>query len=103
MSAGVVEFICSNNLPQGVEKLAELLKNTISEGIYSPFKGPFYTKRREVIDQNGKGLTFEQIITMDWLAENVEGSIPLLGELSEEAKATVESAGAAVHTAEEEA
>ncbi len=102
MSAGVVEFICSNNLPQGVKKLAELLKSTISEGVYSPFKGPFYTKRKEIIDQEGIGLSFEQIITMDWLAENVEGGIPLLGELSEEAKLTVESAGAPVHVLEEE-
>lgn len=102
MSAGVVEFICSNNLPDGVRKLAELLKSTISEGIYSPFKGPFYTQRKEIIDQAENGLNFEQIITMDWLAENVQGAIPLLGELSEEAKATVESAGAPIHVLEEE-
>ena len=101
MSAGVVELICSNNLPKGVRKLADLLKSTISEGIYNPFKGPFYTQRGEMIDVDGNGLNFEQIISMDWLTENVEGVIPLYGELSEEAKATVESAGAPIHVLED--
>ena len=49
-----------------------------------------------MIDPEGQGLTFEQIITMDWLGENVEGAIPVYEQLSEEAKATVESAGAAI-------
>ena len=102
MSAGVVEFICSNNLPQGVKKMAELLKNTISEGIFNPFQGPFYTQEKDVIDPDGTGLNFEQIITMDWLAENVEGMIPGFSELSDEAKATVESAGAPIPVLEEE-
>ena len=101
MSAGVVELICSNNLPNGVRKLTELLKNTISEGIYNPFKGPFCTQSGETVDHEGEGLNFEQIITMDWLAENVEGGIPLYGELSDEAKSTVESAGAPVQVLED--
>lgn len=101
MSAGVVEFICSNNLPEGVKKLAELLKDTISEGVYNPFKGPFHTQQGEVIDMDGNGLDFEQIIMMDWLTENVIGVIPLFGELSEDAKATVKSAGTPIQVLED--
>ena len=96
MSAGVVEFICSKNLPESVRRLAELLKENIVNNVYSPFKGPFVTKDGNVIDKEGKGLTFEEIITMNWLMENVEGVIPVYEQLSEDGKATVESAGAPV-------
>ena len=96
MSAGVVEFVCSKNLPESVKKLAELLKENVIKNVYNPFTGPYRTQNGDVIDPEGQGLTFEQIITMDWLGENVEGAIPVYEQLSEEAKATVESAGAAI-------
>lgn len=94
MSAGVVEFVCSKNLPESVRKLAELLKENIVKNVYNPFRGPYRTQSGEVIDPEGEGFTFEQIITMDWLGENIEGIIPVYDQLSDEAKATVESAGA---------
>ena len=94
MSAGVVELICSNKLPEGIHKLAELLKDSICSGLCRPFRGPFRAQNGEVIDKDRQGLSFEQIITMEWLAENVEGSIPTYEQLNDEGKATVESAGA---------
>lgn len=96
MSAGVVEFICSKNLPESVRKLAELLKENIIKNVYNPFRGPYKSQNGEIIDEEGQGLTFEQIITMDWLGENVVGEIPVYEQLSEEGKATVESAGAPI-------
>lgn len=96
MSAGVVELICSNNLPESVRKLAELLKESICTGLFSPFCGPLRTQSGEVIDAEGQGLSLEQIVSMDWLAENVYGVIPSYEQLNEEGRATVESAGAPV-------
>lgn len=93
MSAGVVELICSNKLPEGVQKLAELLKDSICSGLCRPFCGPFRAQNGDVIDKDRQGLNFEQIITMDWLAENIEGSIPTYEELNDDGRATVESAG----------
>lgn len=94
MSAEVVEFVCSKNLPESVKKLANLLKENIMKNVYSPFNGPFYTNAGDVIDSEGAGLSFEEIITMNWLNENVEGVIPVYEQLSEDGKATVDSAGA---------
>lgn len=93
MSAGVVELICSGNLPNGVKKTAKLLKDSIITGLYSPFSGPFQSQSGEIIDPDGEGLRLEQIITMDWLASNVVGEIPGFDQLNDAAKATVESAG----------
>jgi len=94
MSAGVVELIYSKNLPNGVRKLAELLETTICSGVYNPFCGPITLQSGELIDSEGKGLSLEEVITMDWLLGNVEGSIPEYEKLDDEGRATVESAGA---------
>ena len=96
MSADVVEFVCSKNMPGSVRKLADLLKENIIKNVYSPFNGPFFTNTGDVIDPEGVGLSFEEIITMNWLNENVEGVIPVYEQLSEDGKATVESAGAPI-------
>lgn len=96
MSAGVVELICSQNLPEGVRKLTELLKDSICSGIFSPFSGPIRTQSGKVIDPEGEGIRLEEIITMDWLADNVVGAIPRYEQLNDDGKATVESAGAPI-------
>lgn len=93
ISAGVVEMICSKNIPTGVRKLVDLLKETISTGLYHPFTGPIQTNQGQIIDREGTGLCYEEIITMDWLLDNVEGIIPAYEQLNEKGKATVESAG----------
>ena len=94
MSAGVIELICSKNVPQSVQKLTNLLTESICSGLFSPFSGPMCTQAGKVIDPEGEGLSLEEIINMDWLLDNVVGYIPKPEQLSEEGKATVESAGA---------
>ncbi|MBE5925091.1 MAG: BMP family ABC transporter substrate-binding protein [Lachnospiraceae bacterium] len=93
LSAGVIDIIYSNNLPVGVSKLVELMKKSISSGIYHPFSGP-------LTDQNGllkcdeySVLRPEEIMTMDWLNENVIGSIPNIDDLIDSAKEVVSLRG----------
>lgn len=100
MSAGVVELISSKHLPEGVKKLAGLLETAICSGVYNPFCGPFETQAGEVLDKEGQGVTLENIITMNWLAKNIVGIIPEYEQLSEEGKATVESAGTPIRSEE---
>ena len=40
-------------------------------------------------EEGENALTAEKIITMDWLAENVVGSIPKMDDLEEKAKPVV--------------
>lgn len=44
MSAGVVDVICSQNLPIGTKRLVELLKDTIRTGEFNPFSGILYSQ-----------------------------------------------------------
>ncbi len=90
MSAGVVEVRCSEKVPPITRKLADLLQRSIRADLCRPFRGTLYAQGgREM-----KGdLTTEQIITMDWLMENVEGSIPSYDQLTDVGKATVDQVG----------
>lgn len=92
LSAGVVELRCSEKLPPSVVKLAELLQNGIRTGVSEPFRGPLYSQDGKVLEAE-RSLTPDQIINMDWLMENVVGSIPGYNELSEIGKATVDMVG----------
>ena len=85
MSAGVIDVVCSRNLPIGTERLIELLKTTIMNGEFNPFTGVLYSQDGVVQPDEGKSLSPEEIVNMDWLAENVIGEIPSMDELLESA------------------
>lgn len=87
MSAGVIDVFFSRNLPIGTRRLIELLRESLTSGAFRPFAGTLYAQDREV--QTDGVLSPEQIIQMDWLAENVVGSIPAPSELTEEARQLV--------------
>ena len=93
MSAGVIDVICSQNLPIGTKRLVDLLKQTISTGEFNPFTGILYSQDGLIQDDPKRILTPEEIINMDWLARSVIGTIPKEEELLEEAKAVVQRQG----------
>lgn len=93
MSAGVIDVICSQNLPIGTKRLIELLKSTILSGEFNPFSGILYSQTGLVQDDSNRSLTPEETVTMDWLAENVIGDIPKLEELLEKAKPVTSQQG----------
>ena len=93
MSAGVIDVICSQNLPRGTNRLITFLKNSIQTGSFHPFDFDIYS-RDGVCRCNGNyKLSPKEIVTMDWLAENVIGSVPTLGEMTEDAQELVKLHG----------
>lgn len=93
MSADVIDVICSKSMPHGTSRLIEFLKSSIRAGAFHPFDGPIYAQGGIVQCEKGKSLDADEIITMDWLAENVIGKIPDLDELTDEARTLVEFQG----------
>jgi basic membrane lipoprotein Med (substrate-binding protein (PBP1-ABC) superfamily) len=94
MKAGVVDVLLSKALPSGVQKLALVLKSAIVNDLCHPFFGPLVTQSgRKVLDSLSSTIPVEQIISMDWLLDNVVGDIPVYEQLNPEAQATVDQAG----------
>ena len=76
MDSGVIDVTMSKHLPEGLRQLAWILRKGLQSGTIDPFK-------RVLIDQNGttrndgsRSLTPEELLHMDWLCNNVHGSIP---------------------------
>lgn len=93
MSAGVIDVICSQHLPIGTKRLVELLKTAICSESFNPFSGILYSQTGIVVDDPERSLSPEEIMSMDWLAENVIGSIPKKEDMKEHATPVIEQQG----------
>ncbi len=93
ISAGVIDVICSQHLPIGTKRLVEFLKNSISSESFNPFSGILYSQTGTVIDDPERSLSPEEIMSMDWLAENVIGSIPKKEDLKDHAVPVINQQG----------
>lgn len=93
LSAGVVDIICSKKLPEGTRLLVETIKKLIADGSFLPFSGIIKAQDGSVKNEAESSLSPEDIIKMNWLLDNVEGDIPELEELKDEAKSIVEIKG----------
>ncbi len=93
MSAGVIDVICSQHLPIGTKRLVELLKSTICSEQFNPFSGILYSQTGGGTDDPARILAPEEIMTIDWLAENVIGSIPKKEDLIEQAAPVIDQQG----------
>lgn len=76
MSAGVIDLICSKNVPAGVRNLAEHLKDDICAGEIVPFYGEIYAQDKTLKNGEHQEMNPEDIMEMDYLVENVVGMIP---------------------------
>ena len=93
MAEGVVDFACSEAVPESVRKLAGYFKTGICSGTCNPFSGVLHTQSGETIGKANEDLSLEEIINMDYLVDNVEGTIPVYSELTTTGKATVDMVG----------
>ena len=93
MSAGVIDLICSKNVPAGVQRLASHLKGDIKKGDISPFFGQIRSQDGTIRNEKDRTMKPEAIMEMDWLVDNVIGSIPPRKELVAEARPIVRLKG----------
>ena len=83
----------SKKLPFATKRLIELLRHNIISGDFRPFDGILYSQNGIVQESEDSKMTPEEIITMDWLADNVIGFIPTIDQLTDEGKSIVNLQG----------
>lgn len=96
MSADVIDVICAQDMPHGTHRLIEFLKSSIRAGSFHPFDGLIYSQNGVIRCKEGESLGPDAILTMNWLAENVIGSVPEPEELTDEARTLQKLQGADV-------
>ena len=93
MISGAVDIELSDNISPYTKKLVEVLRRDIIGANFNPFDGELRSQEGIVRRADEAPLTSMDVITMDWLNENVIGEIPKIDALDDEAKATVKYSG----------
>ncbi len=93
ISSGVLEIVCSQKLPDGTRILVDTLTENIRRKEFSPFQFTWTKQDGSVTNEAGHRLEPEDIFKMNYLAGNVEGGLPELGELKEGVKEFVRLQG----------
>ena len=96
ISSGMIDIIYSKAIPPRTKQLTELVKQQIVSGNFQIFSGELKDQGGNLKCRDGEELSPGDIVRMDWLADNVEGSIPEADTLTEEAAAMAEIQG--IHT-----
>lgn len=86
LSSNVVDMICSEDLPEGVRQLVTFYKNALIRRNISPFDGYVKDQEGRLRAQEDGYITTNDIVTMDWLIDNVIGEIPAAKKLTQEAQ-----------------
>ena len=93
LSTGMVDLELSPSLPSGVKQLALLLKESIIRGTFDPFLRPIHDQTGARKSDGTHSFTPEELMRMDWLCSDVEGSIPSFEELLPQSRNLVKLLG----------
>ena len=93
MDSGVIDVELAKDLPEGLVVLADMLRKGLREGTLDPFRRRIVAQDGTVKNPGNRELSPEELLHMDWLCENVEGSIPQFHEILPFAQDTVRELG----------
>ena len=81
MDSGVIGVQLSDKLPEGVRQMALLLKKGLRDGTLDPFLRRIVAQDGSVKNDGTRRFNPEELLRLDWLCENVVGSIPPFEEI----------------------
>ena len=81
MDSGVIDVSLSDKLPEGVRQMARLLQKGMTSGFVDPFLRKIVAQDGTVKNDGTQRFTPEQILRMDWLCDNIIGTIPPFEEI----------------------
>ena len=93
MNSGVIDVELSQNLPEGLLTLANILRKDLADGSLDPFRRRIVAQDGTVKNDGSRSFTPDEVLHMDWLCENVEGAIPGFDEIEPYAQPIVRQLG----------
>ena len=81
MDSGVIGLKLSEKLPEGVRQLARILEKGMCDGTIDPFARKIVAQDGTIKNDGTRTFTPSEILHMDWLCDNVVGTIPAYDEL----------------------
>ncbi len=96
MDSGVIDVQMTELVPEGIRTLARAMMDQIRGGTLLPFMRELVSQDGTVRNDGSRDLTSLELLTMDYLSENVEGAIPAYETLLPMSRALVRELG--LHT-----
>jgi len=93
LNTGVVDLELDDSLPDGMKMLSGYLKNGIISGAIDPFACPIRDQEGNTVSDGSKEFTSEELIGMDWLCDNIDGTIPPYEDLIPQSRSLVKLLG----------
>jgi len=93
MDSGVIGLSLSDKLPEGVRRMAKLLQRAMTDSTLDPFFRKIVAQDGTIKNDGSRTFTPEQLLKMDWLCDNVIGTIPEYEEILPVSKAMVRELG----------
>ena len=93
MNSGVIDVTLSDHLPDGVRSLAGMLRAGLRRGMIDPFFRRIHDQSGTLRNDGSHSFSPDELMKMDWLCDNVVGSIPRLEEVIPESRAMVKLLG----------
>lgn len=104
MSANAIDLAVTRKMDAPIRRLVEAMHESIRDDDFRPFEGVLVDQDGVERCGEGESLSPAEILTMDYLLENVVGEIPTLDLLRPEAKSLVQLQGVRetdqIHTAD---
>ena len=93
MDSGVIDIQLADRLPSGVRMLAEILSKDMRTRSLDPFFRKVVAQDGTVKNDGSRHLTPDELLHMDWLVDNVVGSIPPFEEILPQSQSIVRKLG----------
>lgn len=81
MSSDVIDVTLSDQLPEGVRYMANLLRDGMRLGAIDPFDRRIVAQNGTVINDGTKQLSPDDLLHCDWLCDNIHGTFPTYDEI----------------------
>lgn len=81
MRSGVIDVTLNPDLPEGSKHLSQILRQGLMSSTIDPFHARMIDQNGEVRNEGDRSYSAEEVMNMDWLLNNVEGSIPDFEEI----------------------
>ena len=101
MSSGAVDIRYGDTIPPASLQLVRLAEEHLRQNAYDPFGGELRAQGGRLVKADGNAFEAEDLIRMNWLAENVDGRLPLAEEMPPAFRSLVELQGVQPQTSGE--
>ena len=93
MDSGVIDLDLSRKIPTGIRQLAKILCHNMIEGRMDPFHRRIVAQDGTVKNDGSTTFSPEELLKMDWLCENITGSVPPFEEIQPRSQALIRELG----------